>query len=252
MKWALALANAFTDVAFWPKQLSTVGACVSRHNPIEHEAQVGHCANKLGSMKVRAWVAVICLGTLWSISAAWLAANQIIPVFTEATSYWLACPAVLFAMSRYLAHMRNGGAPREITNRDLLAGLAVFVAFAFWWGSDRAFVFWKLRAIPAAAWPEMVSDLEKVGRRSLEGDGYHAFNGKEIPKSLHQLGAGFDYKGGNAQRSEFPEYSGVIASVWFGYRPRTWGLYVGPEAGCPLHMRYRVGPNAFFFFGPHG
>jgi len=131
-------------------------------------------------------------------------------------------------------------------------GLAVVIVLASWFESDRVFLFWKLRAIPPGVWSQMVSDLEKFGARYAQGGDYHSFNRMELPESLYQLGSRFDCRGGTAQVVNYPDYSGIIVTAMFGYKPRSWGLYIGPKRGCPLSVHIPVGQNAYFFFGYHG
>jgi hypothetical protein len=138
----------------------------------------------------------------------------------------------------------------------LVALLGVFMFFSAWLLSDRAFFHWKLKAIPRDAWPQMISDLEGFGRQAAESGAYHLPGPEKVPSSLRQLGLGQDFMGGPCQMYHSEEYSGVIASIEFGVKPRRWGLCLGTEhylvgrfPGC---WHASVGTNAFFFVGPRG
>jgi hypothetical protein len=63
-----------------------------------------------------------------------------------------------------------------------------------------------------------------------------------------------DYKGASARTVSSPEYTGLVAEIVFGYKPRSWGLCVGPESFAQAvsdRNRYvQVATNAFFFARP--
>jgi hypothetical protein len=199
---------------------------------------------------------IICV---WSATSTWLAAKGIIAVSTEFACYYIT-PFILIVASLY--YVFNRGQPK--TARSLVVRGAVatsVVAFvAVVWPlllSNKAFFYWKMKAVPASAWPQMVSDIEKHGRQSMGADGsYGSFRSGTLPASLRQLGSGEDYLGGSGQMVAYSEYSGILAHVAFGYKPRTWGIMVGPEKAvtsfCPRCEWTRVAPNAYFFVGAKG
>ncbi len=189
----------------------------------------------------------------WAVIAARLCANLAITVSTGLTCYWLSLAAVLAGGCFYLASRGAAVAPVSRLRRLVPPLLALQLVLVGSLGSNIAFRYWRLRAIPRGAWRQMALDLESVGRQSAEGGGWHSFSRKVLPKSLHRLGLGEDYNGGSAQLVSSPEYSGVVACVNFGCSVRTWGLCVGPEsfveARWPGCKHIRVGETAFFFTG---
>jgi hypothetical protein len=200
--------------------------------------------------------ALMALAVGWSAAAPWVSANKFITVWTELTSYWLCFMgvtwgAVAYAMNRSQSKTWLGTETRCIVG---VCALAAVVALSL--SSNRTFFFWKVRTIPTSAWPEMIADLEKVGKLSAESGTNYLSGAKAPPKSLQQLGLGNDYAGGSAHTVNFPNYSGVIADIEFGSKIRVWGLHFGPEQAlsefCPGCRRVRVGPNAFFYTGSRG
>jgi hypothetical protein len=196
------------------------------------------------------------LAVVWSMVASWFSANRFITVGTELNSYWLCLGGVVVGAVACIWN-RSEGKPLLAVEMRYVVGVCAFVAVvSLSLSSNRTFFFWKMRAIPAKAWPEMVSDLERVGKLSAESGTNYLSGAKAPPKSLQQLGLGNDYAGGSAQWVSFPDYRGVIADIEFGNKIRVWGLHFGPEKSlsefCPNCRRVRVGQNAFFFLGSRG
>jgi len=193
----------------------------------------------------------------WSVLAAWLCANLYISVLIELTSYWVCLLLTLAAWLSYLWTPRILASGLSGCFRFLAMSCSAVLVVAAWLFSNSAFFYWKMKAIPQRDWPRLVSDLQSLGRHATE-TGVPVMMGKRqpIPRSLHQLGLGYDYIGAGGQLFESDEYTGVVADVEFGVKVRRWGLYVGPKSrleerwrGC-LHAR--VGTNAYFFVGPRG
>jgi hypothetical protein len=194
------------------------------------------------------------VAALWSVVAAPLSANLVISVLVEFASYWLALFGVLLGGYLLLRNVKRPIAPMGLVWRWSCAVLALVVVFVAWRSSDYQFAFWKMRAIPSRAWPQMVSDLEVFGKQVAQSGNNFLPATKEPPKSLRQLGSEADYKGGIANVWNAPEYSGVFAVITFGYKARCWGLLVGPEERVKSYCRrgdyLRVATNGFFFIGP--
>jgi hypothetical protein len=198
---------------------------------------------------------VIGMAALWSVVAAPLSANLVISVLAEFASYWLALFVVLFGGYMLLRSQKRPIAPRGLRWKFSCVGLALLVVIVSWRWSDDQFLFWKMRAIPSRAWPQMASDLEAFGKQAAQS-GNDFLPRTKPPKSLQQLGLGVDYSGGVANVWNSPQYTGVFAVMTFGYKVRCWGLLLGPEerakSYCHGGSYVRVSSNAFFFVGPRG
>jgi len=187
-----------------------------------------------------------------------LAANKLIAVSTEFACYYVSPLAVIGAALYYLFGGGQSKTSWALCRGAVATAVVLFVVIAWpLFLSTWAFFHWKLEAIPASAWPQMVSDLENLGRQSVEADGsYRSFHSRTLPPSLRQLGSGQDYLGGSGQMVTYSDYTGILAQVVFGYKSRTWGLVVGPERAvesyCPRCERIQVAPNAYFFVGAKG
>ncbi len=217
------------------------------------------CVNSLMNTKCIVTFSGCCMlvvAAVWSIAAAPLSANLVISVLAEFTSYWLALFGVLFGGYLLLRNQEQPVAPRGSLWRGPCVVLALAVVVVSWRWSDDQFVFWKTRAIPSGAWPQMTSDLEAFGRQVAQGGKTSLPMTRPPPKSLQQLGLGTDYSGGVANVWDSPQYTGVFAVITFGYKARSWGLIVGPEerakSYCPRGTCLRVSTNAFFFIGSRG
>jgi hypothetical protein len=200
--------------------------------------------------------ALMGIAVIWSIVAPWLSANNVITVWAELSTRWLLLLVLLFGASAHLGNLSRPWPLRSFFCRCVAATFALMMFVAMWFLSDKAFLYWKMRAIPPEAWVQMVSDVEKVGRQSAES-GTNCLSGTmPPPKSLQRLGLAGDYGGGSAQFVSRPEYTGLVVSIDFGYKVRGWGLFVGPEKLAKGHWpgfeRRRVGTNAFFFIGSRG
>jgi hypothetical protein len=201
-------------------------------------------------------LALLVLAAGWSVAAPWLSANKLITVWTELSSYWLCLAGVIWGAVAYALNRSESKTWLSTETRCVVGVCAFVVVLALSLSSNRVFLFWKLRTIPASAWPEMIADLEKVGTLSAESGTNYLSGAKAPPKSLQQLGLGNDYAGGSAHIASFPNYSGVIADIEFGNKIRVWGLHFGPEKAlsefCPNCRGVRVGPNALFYMGSRG
>lgn len=193
----------------------------------------------------------------WSVVAVWLSAHQFIPVYTELASYWVSLLAGVAGGYMCFRSQSESAGSADSLWRGVCVACALVVVMTSWRLSDQRFIAWKMRAIPPdAAWPQMVSDLESVGRRVAES-GRSSLPMKEPPpKSLQQLGSEVDYKGVSGNLITSPEYDGVTAAILFGYKGRCLGLCVGPEGFAKKYGRdgryIRVATNAFFFAAPRG
>jgi hypothetical protein len=217
------------------------------------EKQLKFLLMKTKSIFACAGASVMGIASVWSVAAAPLAAYLIISVFTELASYWLALVVVLGGGWLYLRNQNQPVASTSFFGRRLAVGLALAVVIGSWSLSDRQFFFWKKKAIPSIAWPQMVSDLKEIGKRAAENGTNILSSRTPLPTSLQQLGSREDYSGGMGNVWNTPEYTGAVAGVVFGSRVRRWGLCVGPEKIAKEYCRgggyMNVAPNAYFFFG---
>ncbi len=191
--------------------------------------------------------------SVWSAVAAFLSANRVISVFSELASYWLALIAVVTGAILLGVGGREPSTPVYFRWEPVIELCAFAVVLASWHFSDKQFAYWKMRSIPQKAWPEMVSDLEALGRATTErGQNYLSME-QPPPQSLRRLGLGVDYKGGICNVWDYPEYKGVFAIIVFGYKTRSWGLCLGPERRaqnyCKGGVCIPVASNAYFFCG---
>jgi hypothetical protein len=208
---------------------------------------------KTKSILACAGASIMGIASVWSVAAAPLAANLVISMHTELASYWLALFVVLGGAWLYLRNQNPPVGPTRFFARRLTAGLAVAVVIGSWFLSDRQFFFWKMKAIPSTAWPQMVSDLEEIGRRAAESGTNSLSSRTPIPKSLQQLGLREDYSGGMGNVWNTKDCAGAVGGVVFGCKVRRWGLCVGPEKIAEEFCRgggyIPVAPDAYFFFG---
>jgi hypothetical protein len=208
---------------------------------------------KMKSILARTGAVIMGIASAWSVAAAPLAANRAISVSTELASYWLALFVVMGGGWLYVRNQNQLAAPTSLLGRRLAVLLALTVVMAAWFLSDRQFFFLKMRAIPQKAWPQMVSDLEEIGRQAAASGTNSLSSRIPLPRSLQQLGLREDYGGGMGNVWNSPEYTGPVAGVVFGNKVRHWGLCVGPETLAKEFCRggsyVQVASNAYFFFG---
>ena len=192
------------------------------------------------------------LGAIWVIVATWLSANRVITVIAELASLWL-CIAAVF-LGGWCATRTKEGEAKRLPIGLLAAGLGIFVVVWAWFISDLAFFHWKLRSVPASAWAQIISDVQRIA--SPTPDGGYMPTKNAAPKSVHELGLGDDFGCIHAWVESSSDYPGVRGDVLFGYKSRSWGLWLGPEKSldsfCPGCRRALVAPKAFFFVGPRG
>lgn len=193
------------------------------------------------------------IAALWSATTPWLSANLVISVWTELAAYWLSLIAVLVGGFLCFGSHSRPRARIAVFRRCLCVAFPLVVVVASWHWSNEQFFYWKMRAIPSNAWPQMVSDLETIGREVAQ-KGNNRLPWPVAPReSLHQLGLRQDYSGGMSSVLNSPEYSGVFAFIVFGNKVRSWGLFLGTERHVKKYCRggtyTRVAPNAFFFVG---
>lgn len=206
--------------------------------------------------KPQSRIALMALALGWSTCAPWLSANKLISVWTELTSYLTCLIVVICGAVLYIVSRNASKTWARIDTRSVVALSAFLAVVALSLSSNRAFFFWKSRAVPVDAWSQMILDLERVARLSAETGTNYLSSAVPPPMSLRQLGLGNDYAGGSGHLVNSPEYTGVAADIEFGNKVRVWGLHVGSEMSlnefCPDCRHRRVGPNAFFYVGSRG
>jgi hypothetical protein len=197
-------------------------------------------------------LALIVLSVTWSVAGPWLSANKFITVGTELTFSLLCFLVMVFGAVIYFLNLGELKLRLGIGIRGIVGICAFLAVAALLLSSNRMFFFWKLRAIPSSAWSEMVLELEKTGKESIESGTNDLAGTKAPPKSLQQLGLGNDYVGGSAHSGDFGN-KGIIVNIEFGNKVRVWGLRLGPEKALiefrPNCRFVRVGQNAFFYVG---
>jgi hypothetical protein len=208
------------------------------------------------SIRIPAGATLMWAAAGWSMIAPWLSANNFIAVRTELISYWAFLIVLMFAASAFLGNLRYSIPTRLFVLRSLGVVCVSSVFMAGWLSSDKAFLHWKMRSIRGEAWPQMAFDLESLGREVAESGTAVLPASRVPPKSLLGLGSRLDYTGAMGSVLNSPQYTGIVANVTFGYKVRSWGLFLGPEEGARSYCRggacLRVAPNAYFFVGPRG
>lgn len=208
------------------------------------------------SIKSRVGISLMGIAGLWSFTAAWFSAKRVIPVAVELPSYWLALLIIASGASLCLGDMRHPKPVKMFLFRSSVVASAFLVFLSGWLLSDRMFFFWKRRDISSMVWSQMAADLQDFGRRSADGSGSSPFRLKGLPNSLRQLGMETDYIGGSGQIIDSSLYQGLVVEVDFGYKTRTWGLFVGPteilESRWAKCIRIQVALDAFLFLGAGG
>jgi hypothetical protein len=201
----------------------------------------------------RTGLASMGFGAIWVIAATWLAANCVITVIAELASLWLCIGAVL--LGGWCASRASEGTTKSLPIGLLTAGLGIFVVVWAWFLSDSAFFHWRLRSVPANTWSQIISDMQQLARSTPDA-GYLPAIRKSPPMSVRQLGLGDDYGCMHVWADNSTAYPGVKGDVLFGYKSRSWGLWLGPEESlnrfCPGCRRSLVAPKAYFFVGPRG
>ena len=196
----------------------------------------------------------MAVGSIWSVIAVRLSANEIIPVMAELASYWVALFVVITGAWIFLVARSGSMNPASFFFRLLCVVIALAVVIAAWHLSSERFAAWKLKSIPQDAWPKMVSDLEQIGKKAAQSGITSVSSQTPLPKSFQPLGLRDEYSGGMGNVWKSPEYTGAVASALFGYKSRSWGLCVGPESFVSRYAHkgnyVRVASNAFFFYGP--
>jgi hypothetical protein len=199
-----------------------------------------------------AGLVVVASATVWSTVAAYLSAHQLIDTITELAGYSLCLMAVFGGEAIYcLFHpggpLRNG---RLLLSALLLIAPLIIVSF-FWYNSTKLFVFWKMKAVPAAAWRQMAAEVDLQARQVAKGSPPYDISREALPKSFAPLGRIRECRWVNVI-GEGDNYVGVQVS--YGGRGRRWGLVVGPMS--PLKYPYLlkvkqipVATNAIFFVG---
>jgi hypothetical protein len=200
----------------------------------------------------RAGIVSMGLGGILVVAATWLSAIQVITVGAELASFWLCIAVVL--LGGWCASRANRVGTRRFSIGLLTVALAIFVAAWALFLSDLAFFHWRLRSVPAKAWANMISDMQQIASSTV--DSYIPKSKKAPPSSVRELGLVEDYGCMHVWADSSPAYPGVKGDVLFGYKSRSWGLWLGPEnyldSFCPGCRRVLVAPKAFFFVGPRG
>jgi hypothetical protein len=184
----------------------------------------------------------------WMLVSPWLSAHKYITVWDETSShFWcflvLIGGIVMFNNSRDFTNFKHA-------IRLVVIVVAILFGLGSWAGSGKMFWYWKLRSISDGERLVMVGDLEKlIDTASPPTEDKVGIPFEELPESVRLLGRKEDYTSGQ----NLGGLHGGKALVKFGYRGRSWGLFVGPEKylevvyqGC---RRDPVATNAFFFIG---
>lgn len=198
------------------------------------------------------WLVLISVATVWSAEASYLSAHQVVTVGIELYTYWLSIPLAIFCGLKYVSNRPTSQGVQGLLARSIIFLFATSLSIAAWIRSDDLFLFWKLRTIPPRAWPQMIADLKGSGRKSADNEG-RFFGADALPKSLDSLGSRADFIHGKGQWLTRTDYTGLIAYAEFGYKVRTWGLFVGPEKivqeGWRGFRKEHVAQDAYFIIG---
>jgi hypothetical protein len=206
------------------------------------------------NVKAHAGIIILLLAVVWSVMAPWLSANQFIAVRAEVLNYKYCVLAVVCGGFRLIQGGKSGGR-RQVVRWVVLVGSLLAVCLA-WFLADNAFTYWKMRAVPAAAWQQAASDLERLAKEAptMGKNQPWANYARYLPKSIQVVGLPEDYAAGHGSAGLYGA-EGIVADVTYGFKPRTWGLFVGTEdpvrEGPQKYRTIRVGTNAFFFVGPN-
>lgn len=194
----------------------------------------------------------MALAVVWSVTASWLSAHQVIAVRAEVLNYKY-CVLAVVCGAFYFIKPAKGAVPKQIVRWGISA-CALLVAFVAWHFSDKTFTHWKMRAVSASAWQQAAADIEKLAKDAPTVGKAQPWANEpnELPRSADAIGLPRDYAGGFGGTGLFG-YGGVTACASYGLKPRTWGLFVGTEASVkgrwPKCSYFPVGKNAFFFVG---
>jgi len=202
-------------------------------------------ANSLSVSVSKAAIVTASAAVLLTIIAPWLTANEIIGVLTEFTVYSYSSGIVLFCGLLYLWRSDRSILSTSRAVIAIIGAIAVIIVSCL--HSDKAFVFWKMRAVKPGEWHQMISDLLVLDQRSRNMNTNIYITHDKAPKSFGSLGLLCDYLGGNVGIGNDP-------AIFFGVKSRRWGLEIGSDdffrGRRATFSRVQVGENAWFFVGP--
>jgi hypothetical protein len=205
-------------------------------------------------LKLFAGIILIALGTAWSLAAAWLSANLFISVRTEVLGYKNYFFAAVVGSFLFITAGKVAGQMRIV--RYAISFSALVIIAVVWISSDKIFAYWKMRAVPAATWQQAAAEIEKLAEEAPTTDKVQPWtrHARELPKSAGIIGLPEDYAAGVGGYGLYGS-DGTIACLTYGFKPRTWGLFVGPDAvvlsGWRKYRIIRVATNGYFFVGPN-
>jgi len=205
-------------------------------------------------LKSYSGILLIALGTAWSLAAAWLSANLAISVRTEFSDYKYSFFAAV--VGSFLFIRAGKVASRRRMVRYTISVSALIIIAAAWMFSDQIFTYWKMRAVPVAAWQQAASDIEKLAEEAPGTGELHPWtsHSRDLPKSSGIIGLPSDYAAGRGGKG-LDGIDGALACLTYGFKPRNWGLIVCPETAvrseCSKFKIIPIATNAYFFVGPN-
>lgn len=193
------------------------------------------------------------LACIWSGLAAWAAAKGILQVRTEVLGYRFAF-LVVVACAVFFLRQR----PKELTPlvRYILPFISLAFILAIWLLSDSIFAQWKMKLLSKQDWAQMTTDLTVLAKRypTKSQDQSWSSDPRQLPRSFRLLGRSDEYAAGFGGEGFFGQ-TNPIACVLYGFKARTWGLFVGTSEEASWYWKkgplIQVNSNAFFFFGPN-
>jgi hypothetical protein len=204
-------------------------------------------------LKSSAGILLIASGTAWSLAAAWLSANLLISVQTEVLDYKNSFFTAIVGSFLFIRAGKVANRMRIVRYTIALSAL-VIIAVA-WISSDQIFTYWKMKAVPAPAWQQAALDIKKLAEDAPSTGKLHPWtsHSRDLPESSGIIGLPMDYAAGMGGKGLYG-IDGTLACLTYGFKPRCWGLVVGPPEALAGWSKYKITPvatNAYFFVGPN-
>ena len=166
---------------------------------------------------------------VWSLTAAWMSANNVISVRSELFGYWLCAFGLGLGAYLWRGATESLSSSRRARFGAGALALAGMMLLGSWYGSQDIFMRWKVLAIPEASRLTMASALAKLGTEAAAkgAEGYSRVFVADLPDAVNWAGLKKEYSWGSVETA-LPD-APVTVRLVYGGRGRRWGVYLGAE-----------------------